>query len=295
MSYPVRKPRNPVLTYGTYPVLLLATIVIIVAKIRYGWGTDPVVAALAVGTIAVTFIVERLAPLRPEWQMTKDSLLRRDLPFIGLAVVFEQILQVLAQLVAARTVSAGGFGPASRVPLVIQVVFALAATDLLWYAYHRAAHTWIPLWRFHSVHHSPSQVYVLVHQVFHPLDLFVSRFVVSLIVMKFSGITPAAAFAAIVVINLQQTVSHMNSDQRAGWLNYILIGTETHRYHHSATDRGNYGSAIPLWDQVFRTFIYRPSAAPGRLGLDDPAAYPDPRRFHATLAWPLRPSRPARS
>jgi hypothetical protein len=151
MSYPMRKPRNPVLTYGTYPALLLVTIAVIVAKIRYGWGTDPVVGALAVAAIVVTFIVERLSPLRPEWQ---------------------------------------------------------------------------------------------------------------------------------------------NSDQRVGWLNYILVGTQTHRYHHSATDRGNYSSAIPLWDQVFGTFIYRPAVVPARLGLDDPGAYPDPRRFHATLAWPLRPSRP---
>jgi sterol desaturase/sphingolipid hydroxylase (fatty acid hydroxylase superfamily) len=281
------EPRHPALTYGTYPVLLAATLLVAAATIHLDWSIGPVVGALAVATIAVCFVVERITPLRPEWQMTKDSLVSRDLPFIGLAMLIEQILQVLAQLIAVRTISPDGFGLVARLPLLVQVVFALLATDLLWYGYHRAAHTWIPLWRYHSVHHAPSQLYVLVHQVFHPLDLFVSRFVVSILVMKFSGITPDAAFMAILVINLQQTVSHMNSDQRVGWLNYLLIGTETHRYHHSATDRGNYGSVVPLWDQVFGTFVYEPTAVPDRLGLDDPDNYPDPRRFHATLVWPF--------
>lgn len=82
----------------------------------------------------------------------------------------------------------------------------------------------------------------------------------------------------------------MNSDIRAGLLNYVLIGAETHRYHHSALHRGNYSSTLALWDQVFGTFVYRPRSVPGRLGLDDPSQYPDPRDFHRTLAWSLRAS-----
>jgi sterol desaturase/sphingolipid hydroxylase (fatty acid hydroxylase superfamily) len=90
------------------------------------------------------------------------------------------------------------------------------------------------------------------------------------------------------VLGLQQTVSHVNSDLRTGWLNYLLIGAETHRYHHAAGERGNYGSVVPFWDMLFGTFIYRPRQVPDRLGLDDPAAYPDPRRFHLALAYPFR-------
>ncbi|MGC4111593.1 MAG: sterol desaturase family protein [Nocardioides sp.] len=281
------RPARPLLTFAPYPALLAGTLAALVLTVRQGWSTDRVMGALAIATILVTFAVERLNPLRTEWQMTRDTLVHRDLPFIGLAVVVEQALQVAAQYVAIHLAPPGGSGLLGHLPLVAQAVFALVAADLLWYAYHRTAHTLGPLWRFHSVHHSPSQVYVLVHQVFHPLDLFVSRFVVTLLAMSFTGISPAAAFCAIAVVNLQQTVSHMNSDQRVGWLNYLLVGTETHRFHHSAVDRGNYSSALPLWDQVFGTFVHKPREVPAQLGLDDPAAYPDPREFHRTLAWPL--------
>jgi sterol desaturase/sphingolipid hydroxylase (fatty acid hydroxylase superfamily) len=281
------RPARPALTYGTYPVLALLNLAAMVITVQQHLDQKMIVAAVTVATIIIAFTVERLYPLRDEWRMTKDSFFGRDLPFIGLAFVVEQLAQTGVALVAARSVRSGGFGPLARTPLAVQVIVALILFDLLWYAYHRAAHTFSRLWRFHSVHHSPSQVYVFVHQVFHPLDLVISSFAVSLVVFQYTGITPAAAFAVIVIRSLQQTVSHMNSDLRTGWLNYLLIGTETHRFHHSAEDRGNYGSAVALWDLLFGTFVYHPSWVPNRLGLDVPADYPDPRRFHATLAWPL--------
>jgi sterol desaturase/sphingolipid hydroxylase (fatty acid hydroxylase superfamily) len=282
------KAAKPLLTYGTYPTLALINAGGIWAALEQKVNRDAVVGLLTLATIVIVFAVERMNPLLDRWSMTKQNLLGRDLPFIGLAVVVEQIATIGVSLVAAAFTPADGFGPLGRLPLVAQTLFALLALDLLWYAYHRAAHTFSRMWRVHGLHHSPSQLYVLMHQVFHPFDLLVSRFLISLVVFRFSGIGPDAAFIAIVVLGLQQTVSHVNSDLRTGWLNYLLIGTETHRYHHAAGERRNYGSVVPLWDIVFGTFLYEPSRIPDRLGLDDPAAYPDPRRFHAALAWPFR-------
>ncbi|WP_042385153.1 sterol desaturase family protein [Streptacidiphilus melanogenes] len=282
------KPAKPLLTYGTYPTLALVTGAGIWAALRGSLSSDAAIGLLTGITIVVVFAVERINPLLDRWSMTRRSLVERDLPFIGLAVVVEQVATVGVSLVAAAAVPKDGFGLLGRAPLAAQAVFALLALDLLWYAYHRAAHTFSRLWRVHGLHHSPSQLYVLMHQVFHPLDLLVSRFVISLVVFKFTGIGPEAAFIAIAVLGLQQTVSHVNSDLRTGWLNYVLIGTETHRYHHAAEVRGNFGSVVPVWDILFRTFVYEPRRIPDRMGLDDPGSYPDPKRFHAALAWPFR-------
>jgi len=282
------KPAKPLLTYGTYPILALVNVAGIWPALRGSLSRDAAIGLLTVITIVVVFAVERINPLLDRRSMTKRSLIERDLPFIGLAVVVEQIATVGVSLVAAAAVPEDGFGPLGRAPLAVQAVFALLALDLLWYAYHRAAHTFSRMWRVHGLHHSPSQLYVLMHQVFHPLDLLVSRFVISLVVFKFTGIGPDAAFVAIAVLGLQQTVSHVNSDLRTGWLNYLLIGTETHRYHHAAEESGNFGSAVPVWDILFRTFVYEPRRIPERIGLIDPGSYPDPKRFHAALAWPFR-------
>ncbi|MDJ0344692.1 sterol desaturase family protein [Streptomyces sp. H10-C2] len=282
------KPAKPLLTYGTYPTLALITAAGIWAALRQSVDRSTVIGLLILATFVIAFAVERMNPLLDRWSMTKRSLLDRDLPFIGLAVVVDQIATAGVSLIATAFMPAGGFGPLGRMPLAAQAVSALLALDLLWYAYHRAAHTFTRMWRVHGLHHSPSQLYVLMHQVFHPLDLLVSRFVIALVVFRFSGIEPDAAFIAIVVLGLQQTVSHMNSDLRTGWLNYLLIGTETHRYHHASGERRNYGSVVPLWDILFNTFVYEPRRIPDELGLDDPTAYPDPRRFHTALAWPFR-------
>ena len=281
-------PAAPRIAYGLYPVVAAITAAGVALALARNLDRNAVVGVLTVVTIVICFVVERRHPLRAQWQMTKEMLVERDLPFIGLGFVVEQVAQNGIALIAAAMIPAGGFGPVARLPLAAQVVLGLIAFDALWYGYHRAAHTCARLWRVHGVHHAPSQVYLLMHPVFHPLDLVVSRFLISLVVFRFTGLTPDAAFVVIVVLNLQQTVSHLNVDVRVGPLNYLLIGTQTRRYHHSAVDSGNFSSALALWDQVFGTFIYRPTELPDRLGLANPDDYPDPRRFHATLAWPLR-------
>jgi sterol desaturase/sphingolipid hydroxylase (fatty acid hydroxylase superfamily) len=284
----LHRPARPVLTYGTYPLLAVVNGVAIWLAVRQDLNRNAVIGVLTLATIAVALAVERVNPLRDRWRMTKDSFLGRDLPFIGSAFVVEQVATMGVSLIAARTALDGGFGPADRLPLLGQGMLALLALDLLWYGYHRAAHTFARLWRVHGVHHSPSQLYVLMHPVFHPLDLLVSRFAISLVVFKFTGISPDAAFIAVAVLGLQQTVSHVNTDLRTGWINYLLVGTETHRFHHGAGEQANYASVLPIWDIVFGTFLYAPTRVPDRIGLDDPAAYPDPRRFRAVLAWPFR-------
>ena len=284
------KPAKPLLTYGTYPLLALVTGVALWAAVHFSLNPNAVIGVLTLVTIAIVFAVERLNPLLDRWSMTRQSLLERDLPFIGLAVVAEQVCTVGVALVAAAVMRRAGFGPLGRLPLVVQAAFAIVLSDLLWYAYHRAAHTFARLWRVHGLHHAPAQLYVLMHLVFNPIDLLVSRFVISLIVFRFTGIEPNAAFIAIAVVGLQQTVSHVNSDLRTGWLNYLLIGTQTHRYHHAASESANYGTAVPFWDMLFGTFIYQPHRIPDQLGLTDPASYPDPRRFHFALAYPFRRS-----
>ena len=124
---------------------------------------------------------------------------------------------------------------------------------------------------------------------------FLVAFVIALVAFRLTGIGPEAAFAVVLVLNLQQTVSHMNVDLRVGPLNQVLIGAETHRFHHSAVDTGNFSAAITLWDKVFGTFVHRPGQVPERLGLADPGDYEAPEEFHRVLAYPFRRGAPGRA
>jgi sterol desaturase/sphingolipid hydroxylase (fatty acid hydroxylase superfamily) len=173
------------------------------------------------------------------------------------------------------------------------VIFFLVF-EFLQYWFHRLSHEGRGalgrfLWKIHLAHHLPDRVYVVMHGVFHPVNALISALLIQSS-MLLLGLSPEAAFAAILIIDLQTMISHFNVDIRAGVWNYLFIGTELHRYHHSASidESKNYGTVIPFWDLVFGTFLYRPAKHPARLGLDGSDEYPPSQKLWQVLALPFR-------
>ena len=283
--------RTPLLTYGLYPLVVGGAALAAVLAVRSGTNRSAVTPLVLVSAIAICMIVEWRHPLQKRWSMTARNLGRRDLPFIASGLLLERVGEIAVAAIAQRTVRAGGFGPIGRLPLGLQVVASIVVFDLAWYWYHRTAHHRPRLWRVHGAHHTPSQLYVLMHGVFHPFDEIVVRFVLALVVFRFGGFTPAATFIALVIIGTVGIISHLNADVRLWALNHLFIGPETHRYHHSATHNGNYGTVTSIWDQLFHTFVFEP-LPPAHLGLTDPDSYPDPEHFLQVVAWPLRTAVP---
>ena len=243
-------------------------------------------------------LVETAHALRPEWRMTRGTFLRRDLPFLVLGVS----TIAAANFAAARIVTAHAISPGSALadlPIVPGVIASILVTDFLWYWAHRVSHEARGsvgrfLWGVHVAHHLPKQVYVLMHAIGHPINAVVVRAILT-IPPYFMGFSPEVLFATNVVIGLQGLVSHFNVDSRVGWLNYLLMGTELHRYHHSAdtSEAKNFDAVVSVWDQLFGTFVYRPGEAPAALGVDNPAHYPADTQLLSVLLHPLRRRSPA--
>jgi sterol desaturase/sphingolipid hydroxylase (fatty acid hydroxylase superfamily) len=279
--------RTPFLSFALYPTVVGGAVVAASLAVRFGANRSAVMPVILVTAIAVSMLVEWRHPLDRRWSMTARSLGRRDLPFITVGLALERVCEIAVLAIATRAVPVGGFGPMGGLPLPAQVSAAIIAFDLMWYSYHRLAHHLPRLWRVHGAHHTPSQLYVLMHGVFHPFDELVVRFVLALVVFRFGGFAPDATFIALATIGAVGIISHLNADVRLWMLNHLLIGPETHRFHHSATHQGNYGTVTSIWDQLFGTFVFEPQP-PTQLGLTDPADYPDPEHFLRVLAWPLR-------
>jgi len=240
-------------------------------------------------------VIEMAHALRSEWRMTRATFLRRDLPFLVLGAS----TIAAANFAAARIVSAHAISPGSAladIPLLPCVIVSILVTDFLWYWLHRVSHeargsAGRVLWRIHVAHHLPQQVYVLMHAISHPINAVIVRAILT-IPPYFIGFSPEVLFTTNVVIGLQGLVSHFNVDSRVGWLNYLLVGTELHRYHHSAdlAEAKNFGAVVSVWDQLFGTFVYRPGEAPAALGIDNPAHYPADTQVLSVLLHPLRRS-----
>lgn len=280
--------------YGLYPLLFVVMLGYALLELNQPAGKlGSYYGIYLTLLVVVMLLVETLHPLRSEWRMTKASFFRRDLPYM----VVGGLTLVAVNYGAAWAILHFGMERGSShaaMPLVPAVLLVLLIPDFIWYWVHRLSHEgrgrfgqW--LWAMHVAHHLPQQVYLLMHAVAHPLNTIIVRAILT-VPMFLLGFSTEALFVANLVVGLQGFVSHFNVDIRAGWANYFLMGTELHRYHHSAdpNEAKNYGAVVTLWDQLFGTYYYRPGVVAQRLGVKRPEDYPQDRELLRVLALPFK-------
>jgi sterol desaturase/sphingolipid hydroxylase (fatty acid hydroxylase superfamily) len=275
-----------------YPLLLGATLLLFAAAVLHGWDLATVFAGMGAGRFALLLLVEFLHPARPEWRMSWASFWR-DLKYIAVNGGITGLLKFGAGWLALD-LSRVNTGIVTGLPVPVEFLALLLVFEFFQYWYHRLSHegrgrlgAW--LWRVHVAHHLPDKVYLLMHPVGHPLNFLVSLAIVQLPLVTL-GARPETVFLFNALMGLQGLVSHYNVDIRAGWLNYLLVGTELHRNHHSADLREakNYGVLTPFWDLVFGTFRYQPGRLPLALGVSDPQRYPPSTAIARVLMLPWR-------
>jgi len=266
--------------WGLYPLLWLWVLIWIFYGVQNEDRLQEVQMVKGGVMVVVLLLCEWLVPYQKRWGMTWRYLLKRDLPFIVLNGAVLALLSTALVMVAV-VVSEYTQGPISGKPLLLQIVIGLLVFEALQYSIHRIMHVSRGpltnlLWRSHSIHHLPQQLYVVMHAVSHPFNAIVIRLTVQLLPLWVLGFDPLAVFAYGSVIALHGTISHFNVDMRMGWMNYLFIGPELHRYHHSANSHEavNYGATLSVFDLMFRTFLYRPGVPPKALGLKQEDGYP---------------------
>jgi sterol desaturase/sphingolipid hydroxylase (fatty acid hydroxylase superfamily) len=279
--------------WGLYPLLLVWVGGCIAWGLTHPEALSIVLAVKGGVMVAVLLLLEWLVPYERRWGMTWRHLLRRDLVFIVLNGVTLALLSY-GLVALSIEVAAGTEGIAGAWPLWLQVMVGLFVFEALQYSTHRWMHFGRGplgnfLWRTHAIHHLPQQLYVVMHAVFHPFNAIIVRLVVQLLPVWALGYDPEAAFVIGSIIALQGTISHLNLDMRAGWLNYVFVGPELHRYHHSAEGQNatNLGSTLSVFDWMLGTFEYRPGIPPRALGLREEDGYPGQHAPLRSVLFPL--------
>ena len=243
--------------------------------------------------VALLLLIEWAVPYQKRWGMSWQFLLKRDLVFIAVnGVVFGLLSFGLAAL--AVIVSTYTQGPMSGKPIWLQVIVGLLVFEALQYSIHRLMHQshgplthW--LWRTHAIHHLPQQLYVIMHAVFHPFNAVIVRLMVGLLPLWALGYDPYAVLIYSSIIAYHGTISHFNVDIRMGWVNYLFVGPELHRYHHSANSNEavNFGATLSVFDLLFNSFLYKPGTPPEELGLREENGYPGQIDPLGSLMFPL--------
>ncbi|VAW46331.1 Fatty acid hydroxylase family (carotene hydroxylase/sterol desaturase) [hydrothermal vent metagenome] len=280
-----------VISYTLYPVLLFSIFVSFYFSGYFNWDLATVLAWMAGIRFFVCFTIEFLYPCEKKWKMTWKSF-QRDLKWMATGIITFGLIK-LAMMMLAIDLSQYNTGLIAGLPLLIEVIICLLVYEFFQYWYHRYSHerrgklgAWF--WRVHVAHHLPDKVYILMHAVFHPINMIFTQIIIQG-TLVLSGITAESIFLFNAIMALQGFISHYNVTIKAGFLNYIFIGTELHRYHHSAdtVEAKNYGSVISFWDIVFGTFYYKPDSVPYRLGVNNIDIYPESTELFKVLKLPF--------
>ncbi len=243
--------------YALWPGLMLVSCLALGLGMAHGHG--PLAFNIAYLSLAATlFVLEKVRPHEDEW-LESDGQEIPDLAHTLFTKIAVQVLVVsltnfgIAKGLGGR--AEGGFWPGDW-PMALQVALGLVVAELGLYWAHRIAHEWLPLWKFHAVHHSSTKLWFFNTGRFHFIDTLKSMLFTAPLVMLVgapgdvivwvSGIT---AFIGIL--------THSNIQMRFGWINFVFNTPGLHRWHHSMDLREgnkNYGENIVLWDLIFGTF-----------------------------------------
>jgi sterol desaturase/sphingolipid hydroxylase (fatty acid hydroxylase superfamily) len=177
-------------------------------------------------------------------------------------------------------------------PIWARAAAALVVSEIGFYWGHRWTHEIPFLWRFHSVHHHPSQVYFLISARAHPIDNVFTR-LCGLIPVYVLGLatplTPAGgAVSALLVLllTLWGFLIHANLRWRLGPLEWVISTPAFHHWHHTLAeprDR-NFASMLPCMDWIFGTYHLPRNQWPSAYGTE--AALPT--SLVGQLVYPVR-------
>lgn len=178
-------------------------------------------------------------------------------------------------------------------PIWLRAAAALAVGEIGFYWGHRWTHEIPFLWRFHSVHHNPTQVYFLISARAHPLDNAFTRlcgFIPIVALGIATPLTPAGGVVAALLVlafTMWGFLIHANLRWRLGPLEWLVSTPHFHHWHHTLSDHRdrNFASMLPIMDWIFGTLYLPRGRWPAAYGIETKI----PSSLAGQLVYPLRP------
>jgi sterol desaturase/sphingolipid hydroxylase (fatty acid hydroxylase superfamily) len=140
---------------------------------------------------------------------------------------------------------------------VVVFVANFAILDLADYWKHRISHRIAWWYGIHSLHHAEDQLTFWSDDRSHVLEDAITY--VWLIIVGLAIGVPSMQFPFLILcFRLLGSMSHANTRLSYGWLgSHIFVSPRFHRTHHALRAAGrrscNFGTALSLWDILFKT------------------------------------------
>lgn len=253
-------------------VLASLTAFLIVREMQASLEVATLVATIAV--LLIGFLLEKTIPFDQEaLQQPGETSLDLTSAVMLLGIV-DPLIKYAAPVLIVFAYSiiwpSQSFSPLmgvelAEVPFLLQVFAITLVIEFGKYWAHRWHHSNRFLWWLHAMHHSSTRLRTINNFRFHPLNYLIN-FSLSTFPLMVLGVPSDVLLAYLAITQPVLMLQHANIDLKSGWLNYIFSTNELHRWHHSVQAEqanSNYGSALVIWDQVFKTFRHenRPSTS----------------------------------
>lgn len=284
------------ISYLSWPVLLLSCL----AVTGYGFtvGQPVLYFNLAYLMLALSlYMLEQAMPHERSWNEDDGQTFANiahtlvSKGTVQTLVIFSTAIG-LASLVTPAAEPGHGIWPREW-PLWIQVIMGITAAEFGLYWAHRLAHEWLPLWRFHAVHHSVTRLWIINTGRFHFIDSLES-IVFGMTILLVLGAPMEVLVWLSAVTAFIGMLTHCNVEMRFGPLSWVFNTPGLHRWHHSRDIREgnkNYGENLMLWDHLFGTYFNPARRPPENIGINEYM----PPGFAAQLAQPFRQLWPRRT
>jgi sterol desaturase/sphingolipid hydroxylase (fatty acid hydroxylase superfamily) len=243
--------------------------------VAFDIGTDEIRLLGFAGCLALCLAAETAFPRRAQ-RAGRGRRWPGNLSLFAIDVLLLRLLAPLLPVSAAAWAEAESFGMLRLLSLPgwADWILTLLLLDLAVWAQHWVLHRLPLLWPLHRVHHGDCELDTTTGLRFHPAEILLST-AYKAALAALLGAPVAAVLVFEMLLNAGSLFSHANI--RLGgfdrWLRLAVVTPDMHRVHHSvrpAEMNSNFGTILPWWDRLFRT--YRAQPADGhdamRLGLE---------------------------
>ncbi len=246
------------------------------------------------GLIVGAFIfipLERLFPLHKEQRVFRKGwltdvthfLVTRTLADVSAFIIIGSLIVLVHWFISPTFQSS-----VAAQPRVLQFVEAIFIANVGGYVGHRLSHEIPFLWKFHSVHHSISEMDWLAAARVHPLDQIVTKALI-IIPLYALGFSKATFGIYLGIAIFQAVLIHANVKFNFGPLRWVITTPQFHHWHHSNEPQAwnkNYAGELPLLDLIFGTFYLPKDRMPATYGLQEQA----PSGYLRQLLFPFQKS-----
>lgn len=161
----------------------------------------------------------------------------------------------------------------------LELPLALLLADVVGYWSHRMRHCGL-LWRFHAIHHSPTELDALAAARMHPVDDVIDNTFVG-VALFIAGFSAEMIFTVGPILFLHIALIHANVTWTFGPLRKVLVSPVHHRAHHEVGPGKNFAGMFSFFDLLFGSYQEPTGASHG-------AGEPIPESLLAHLAWPFQ-------